>query len=191
MKQADRAMLVLRRIYEEYQKKGQRLIQIELNQFPPLSVNEIWEAVSYLEGRGLFKQLADNPVVFGTLQDDGIDLMEDTLPVSPKSTYVDQRNQGTVIQNVSNSNISAHSSNVTQSLTANPDAARILSQIEGIIRADNTKSDGERQEALQTIEDVKTQNLTGRVLKLALNGLVSLFPAIGEPVKEFLSLVGK
>lgn len=124
-------------------------------------------------------------------------LRKDSSLISQQPTqpaYIDHRNQGTIIQNVSHSTIAAHSSNVTQSLTTNPDTVNILSQIEAIIRSDRTKSDAERQEALQTIEDVKkgvsNGSLKGTILRMTLNGLAHLFPSISEYVKEFLSSVG-
>lgn len=88
----------------------------------------------------------------------------------------------TVIEDVSNSTIAVNSSDVTQLLTTNPDAANIFSQIEAIIRTDRTKSDAEKQEALQTVENIKAE------LRTMLNSLVDQFPAISECVETFLSL---
>jgi hypothetical protein len=113
---------------------------------------------------------------------------------NPAAFVINVDNRTTVQGNISNSNISSHSSNVNQQIQLAPNIAALLTAMVEKLNADNSISKDALSDALRDIETLKIQiSKSGRnrnIIELIFSNLANI-SSIGSFVTQLSQLLPK
>lgn len=183
---------VAQRIYAAYKPGKGDLWDVNLKEvdFGGLSVEETEKVISYSERKGWLIPAPINE--FSDVYNLSTPFIEfcEKLNKPAVSSYIDQSVR---IGNVSQSNVSALSSNVSQNLVLNPDASKIIEEITKTLRDHPDIAPETRADSLQDIESVRAElakpKPNNRLLGFLLDNLdkVPQITAAIEALRGFLS----
>jgi hypothetical protein len=159
---------------------------------------------NYLSDHGLINVIStfSGPSPIATLTGQGAVFVESggesgiirKYNANPAAFVINVDNRTTVQGNISNSNISSHSSNVNQQIQLAPNIAALLTAMVEKLNADNSISKDALSDALRDIETLKIQiSKSGRnrnIIELIFSNLANI-SSIGSFVTQLSQLLPK